>query len=257
MKLYPFLDEDEQVYRVGGRIGKAPLSYDLRHPYLIPKNNYIGLLIAREKHRHALHGGHLRTAVEIRKNFWIIGDLNLSRRVIHDCKVCRRYRGKPLQQQMADLPAFRVMPFSPPFQTTMVDYLGPILVKLNRNTTTKGYGAIFICTVLGAVHLTCVQDLSTSAFLQALDRFVSTRGAPAVMISDNATCFRGADNEIGKLCLRLDHSQIQSNTQRFKIEWKFGPPAGPHHQGLVERMVQEVKKSLKHVVRADKLTFIE
>ena len=217
MKLYPFLDEDEQVYRVGGRIGKASLSYDLRHPYLIPKN-YIGLLI--EKHGHTLHGGHLSTAIEIHKNFWIIGDLNLSRGVIqHDCKVCRHYRGKPVQQQMADLPACRVMPFSRLFQTTMVDYLGPILVKLNQNTTTKGYGAIFICTVLGAVHLTCVQDFSTSAFLQALDRFVSTRGAPAVMISDNATCFRGADNEIGKLCLRLDPSQIQSNTQRFKIEW--------------------------------------
>ncbi|XP_014675877.1 PREDICTED: uncharacterized protein LOC106815867 [Priapulus caudatus] len=257
MKLHPFLDEEDQVYRVGGRVHKAPLSYDIRHPYLLPKKSHISLLIARERHRHALHGGHLRTAVEIRTTYWILGDVNLSRQVVRSCKVCRRFRGRPLDQQMADLPAFRVMPFSPPFHTTVVDYLGPVNVKLNRNTVTKGYCAVFTCAVLRAVHLTCVQDLTTSAFLQALERFVSTRGAPALIVSDNATCFRGADNEVRDLQLRLDRPQLQAETQRFNIEWKFGPPGGPHHQGLVERMVQEVKKSMRHMIQSDKLTFVE
>lgn len=256
MKLHPFLD-NEGVYRVGGRIDKAPLSYDLRHPHLIPKNCHIGLLITRERHLHALHAGHLRTAVEVRKNFWIIGDVNLAKRVVRDCKVCRRHRGKAITQQMANLPSFRLMPFSPPFKSTLVDYLGPVNVKISRNTVMKGYCALFVCAVLGAVHLTCVQDLSTSAFLQALERFISTRGAPTMIVCDNATCFRGADNEIRELKIRLDPTQIQSETLRFQIEWRFGPPAGPHHQGLVERMVQEVKKGMKHLVKADKLTFPE
>ncbi|XP_071959918.1 uncharacterized protein [Antedon mediterranea] len=77
-----------------------------------------------------------------------------------------RHKGKPIEQKMADLPDFRVKPCSPPFSSTLVDYLGP-------------------------------------------------------------------------------------------VNWKFGPPGGPHHQGAVERMVQEVKKGRRHLVKADRLTFVE
>ncbi|XP_041457508.1 uncharacterized protein LOC121409664 [Lytechinus variegatus] len=195
LKLDPFLDEDG-VYRVGGRLDRAPLSYDLRHPYLLPKKCHISYLLVRDSHVHAVHGGYLRTATEVRKKFWIIGDISLARHVVRNCVTCKRYKGKPVQQRMADLPSFRVTPCAPPFKTTLVDYLGPINVKLNRNTTTKGYCALFTCAVTRAVHLTVVQDLSTQSFLQALERFVSIRGAPATMISDipnisdYKSCFR-------------------------------------------------------------------
>ena len=43
----------------------------------------------------------------------------------------------------------------------------------------------------------------------------------------------------------------------YQVEWKFGPPGGPHHQGAVERMVQEVKKAMRHLVKADRLSFVE
>lgn len=257
LKLDPFFDEDSKAYRVGGRLSRAPLSLDNRHPYLLPKNSHISLLFVRDRHAHALHGGYLRTAIEVRKRFWIIGDVNISRRVVRSCIICRRHRGIPVQQKMADLPEFRVSPCSPPFKTTIVDYLGPVSVKLNRNTTTKGYCAVFTCAVTRAVHLTLVQDLSTQAFLQALERFVSIRGAPAMLISDNATCFRGADNTINELNLKLDQPQIREHCLRYKVQWKFGPPAGPHHQGAVERMVQEVKRAMRHLVKADRLSFAE
>ena len=158
---------------------------------------------------------------------------------------------------MSDLPDFRVKPCTPPFQTTLVDYLGPVNVKLNRNTTTKGYCAVFTCAVTRAVHLTCVQDLSTQAFLQALERFVSIRGAPSMLISDNATCFRGADNVINQLNLKLNQDQVRERCRKYNAEWRFGPPGGPHHQGAVERMVQEVKKGMRHLVTSDRLTFAE
>ena len=257
MKLDPFFDTGDQVYRVGGRIDKAPLSYDIRHPYLLPKKSHISLLIVRDRHIHSLHGGSLRTASEVRKNFWIIGDMNISKRVVHDCTTCKRHRSKPMHQKMAELPEFRVRPQSPPFATTLVDYLGPVAVKVSRNTSTKGYCAVFSCSVTRAIHLTCVPDLSTEAFLQALERFISIRGAPNLLISDNATCFRGADNTMNDLNLKLDQAKVKEHSQLYKMDWKFGPPGGPHHQGAVERMVQEVKKAMKHLVKADRLTFAE
>ncbi len=116
--------------------------------------------------------------------------------------------------------------------------------KLNRNTTTKGYCAVFTCAITRTVHLTCVQDASTPAFLQALERFVSIRGAPSMIISDNGTCFRGANNTINELNLKLDCNEICSYCQRYNVEWRFGPPGGLHCQGAVERMVQEVKKGM-------------
>eukprot|EP00057_Strongylocentrotus_purpuratus_P005403 XP_003730892.1 PREDICTED: uncharacterized protein LOC100888831 [Strongylocentrotus purpuratus] len=257
MKLDPFFDDETQVFRVGGRMDRAPVSYDVRHPYLLPKKSHISWLIVQDSHAHSLHGGHLRTATEVRKKYWIVGDTGISRRVVRACVICRRHRGKPVQQKMSDLPDFRVGRCSPPFQTTLVDYLGPVNVKLSRNTTTKGYGAVFTCAVTRAVHLTCVPDLSTDAFLQALERFVSIRGAPSMLISDNATCFRGADNTINKLNLKLDHDRVRERCLRYCAEWRFGPPGGPHHQGAVERIVQEVKKGMRHLVKADRLTFAE
>ncbi|XP_064635216.1 uncharacterized protein LOC135492597 [Lineus longissimus] len=256
-KLNPILDEKQQVYRVGARLDRAPVSYDMRHPYLLPRRNRISLLIAHEKHRYALHGGQLRTVTEIRRSYWIIGDMKLASAIIKDCKICIRNNAQALQTLMADLPLCRLKPFTPAFFTTFVDYLGPINVKLNRNTVSRGYGALFTCAVVRAVHVTCVQDLTTEAFLMELDHFVAIRGAPAHMRSDNATCFRGADNTINDLNLKFDKEKILAASTRFKIDWKFGPGDGPHHQGAVERMVQEVKKGMRHMVHADKLTFVE
>ena len=223
MRLDPFFDEKDKVYRVGGRLRHAPMSYDVRHPYLLPRGNHISLLVVRDAHALALHGGQLRTAAEVRKRYWVIGDTKLSRSVVRRCITCRKYRGRPLEQKMADLPESRVKPCTPPFQTTLVDYLGPVSVKVSRNTSTKGYCAVFTCAVTRAVHLTCVQDLSTQAFLQALDRFISIRGAPTTIISDNGTCFRGAYNTINELNLRLDQTELRAHCNRFKVQWKFGP----------------------------------
>jgi hypothetical protein len=82
---------------------------------------------------------------------------------------------------MADLPLGRLNLFTSAFTTTLLDYLGPINVKVNRNTVEKGYCAVFTCTVERAVSLTCLQNLSTEAFLMALERFVSIRGAPSML----------------------------------------------------------------------------
>ena len=59
-------------------------------------------------------------------------------------------------------------------QDYLGDYLGPVMVK--QSYYAKGYGALFTCAVTRAVDSS---RLSTQAFLQALERFVSIRGAPA------------------------------------------------------------------------------
>ncbi|KAG5863119.1 hypothetical protein JTB14_014939 [Gonioctena quinquepunctata] len=51
----------------------------------------------------------------------------------------------------------------------------------------KCYMAVFECMATKAMHLELVSALSTEAFLLTLKRFISRRGIPAVIHSDNAT----------------------------------------------------------------------
>lgn len=71
-----------------------------------------------------------------------------------------------------------------------MDYGGPFTIKESRcrnARTSKVYLALFICMSVKAVHLEIVSDLSTDAFLSALDRLVARRGIPAHLYSDCGT----------------------------------------------------------------------
>ena len=102
-------------------------------------------------------------------------------------------------QLMSDLPPLRLAPYTPPFHHTSCDYFGPYIVKIVRNKTTKHYGVLFTCLNTRAVHLEVAVDCSTLEFLQVLRRFLSIRGQPAMMMSDNGTQFVGAERELREM----------------------------------------------------------
>lgn len=74
-----------------------------------------------------------------------------------------------------------------------MDYGGPFLAKV------KIYLALFICMSVKAVYLEIVSDLSTDAFLTALDRFVARRGIPFHIYSDCETNYVGATRQLKAL----------------------------------------------------------
>ncbi|CAB3990481.1 Transposon TX1 uncharacterized 149 kDa, partial [Paramuricea clavata] len=45
--LSPFTD-DKGILRVGGRVDKAIVTYDSKHPVLLPKNHHISYLITKD-----------------------------------------------------------------------------------------------------------------------------------------------------------------------------------------------------------------
>jgi hypothetical protein len=102
---------------------------------------------------------------------------------------------------MGNLPNHRVQP-ARPFATTGVDYAGPFYVREIRGRgkkLSKAYIALFICFVTKAIHIELVMDLTTQEFLGALRRFISRRGHPHNLYSDNGTNFVGANNELNEL----------------------------------------------------------
>ena len=195
--LTPFRDGND-VLRVGGRVSNADLSYDTKHPALLPSSHWISLLIVRHAHQFG-HNGVAATTAKTRRKYWIVKASDLAKSVKFKCVFCKR-RAQNLETQfMANLPEIRLAPFTPPFHHTACDYFGPIVVKVGRNKTAKHYGVLFICLNTRAVHLELATDCSTMEFLQVLRRFFAIRGTPAVMISDNGTQFVGAEKELKEM----------------------------------------------------------
>lgn len=163
---------------------------------------------------------------------------------------------------MGELPKQRVTP-SPPFSVTGVDYAGPMLVKQGsyRPKVVKSYIAVFVCMSTKAVHLELVSDLTTDAFIAALQRFVSRRGIVLEMHSDNATNFHGAQHELHHLyeLFQKEHEvdRIVRYCQTKEIEWQFIPPDAPEFGGLWEAAVKSTKNHLKRVIGNVTLTFEE
>lgn len=112
-----------------------------------------------------------------------------------------------------------------------------------------------------AVHIELVTDLTSQAFLAALKCFISRRGLPSLIWSDNGTNFVGAAREIKELHQFLEQQFVQDDIQCYlsekKITWKFIPQHAPHFGGLWEAAVKSVKTHLRRILGDVKLTYEE
>ncbi|XP_075990280.1 uncharacterized protein LOC142985925 [Anticarsia gemmatalis] len=218
--------------------------------------------IEDEAHLLTFHGGPRLTLATIRRQYCIPGGIKTTKAQLRNCFTCRKHDARKQFQLMGDLPAARTNP-APPFYHTGVDYTGFVEVKANKGRgvrTTKGYVAVFVCMVTKAVHLELVSDLTSAAFLAALNRMVARRGTPRHMYSDQGTNFIGANR-----ILQEEYEEIQqvfgdkllSEVAEMRIEWHFNAPFWPSAGGLWERAVRSLKLHLKRVVGEQHLTFEE
>lgn len=83
--------------------------------------------------------------------------------------ICRRLEGKPCQGNVSPpLPQFRVQR-SHPFQTTGVDFAGPLYVRSsNPGERSKVWLCLYTCCSTRAVHLDVVPDMTASSFLRSV-----------------------------------------------------------------------------------------
>lgn len=162
---------------------------------------------------------------------------------------------------MGELPTPRVTP-SRPFSSCGVDYAGPVLVREGRRRgarNTKAYVSVFVCLATKAVHLELVSDLTTEAFPAAFKKFISRRGRPMTVYTDNGT--KGASRQVNEL---YELNRAAENKRKVKefccgsgISWRFIPPGAPHCCGLWEAAVKSAKHHLHCVVGESHLTFEE
>ena len=94
---FSLFQDDKGIWRCGGRIQNADLSYSAKHPILITQFHYLATLhvLVWRAHERVFHGGLKVTLTELRSQFWIICGRSLVKRLIRKCVICRRYEGKP------------------------------------------------------------------------------------------------------------------------------------------------------------------
>ena len=245
-KLDPILTHG--LIRVGGRLQRAPISTDARHPVILPKKHHVVKLLIQYYHHVAGHSGLEYTLSLTRQRYWIINGRSAVRNILNECFSCRKRQTPTAQQKMASLPEDRIMPSKPPFAYTGVDSFGPFEVRRGR-TRVKRYGVIFTCLTLRAVHIEAASSLDTESFISALRRFITRRGQPEEMRSDNGGNFARGERELREAINEWNQSQIHDFLLQRNIKWTFNPPAGSHHGGVWERCIRTVRKVMKALMK--------
>ena len=178
------------------------------------------------------------------QKFWICQGRRTVKRVLRDCVICKWYQARPvLPPPSPDLPDFRINISSYSFQFVGLDFAGPLLIKSGKDNALKAYILLFTCASSRAIHLELTPDMSIPSFIRAVKRFVSRRGMPDRVISDNFKTFNSVE--------------VKNYFVKHGVKQSFILPASPWWGGFYERLVRSVKLTLRKTLGKSFLTFEE
>ena len=245
--LAPFLD-DNGLIRVGGRLDKAPLSYDVRHPVLLPEHP-ASLRLLTHLHEQCAHQGRHITSGHVRLSGY--QPLNMKKsisRLIKQCVPCRKQRGTTTTQKMADLPEER-LERSPPFQQVGIDCFGPFYTSEGKTTRARAsnkkmFVLLLTCLTSRAVHLEPLAGMDTPSFLLAMRRFFAIRGGCTLIRSDRGSNF------VGALSQSSEFERVKSELSSRGCRWSFNPVGASHFGGIYERKIASVRRILEATLAA-------
>ena len=246
------------VWVVGSRSKKwIAITEDHNEPILLPYEHPFTRLYAQFIHIIA-HCGVATTISKIRLKYWIVNLKRMVKSIVHHCLICQRHRKETVEQIMGDLPINRCKP-APPWYSISIDLFGPYDIRgsVNKRARRKVYGVIFNCLVTRAVHTDVCSDYSTDAFMMVLRRFVSIRGYPAFIYSDNDSQLKGASRELKEIRKGLDWERWAAFGSEQGTDWNFSAPDSPWRNGCAESLIKSTKKALVHAVGKHILTFDE
>ncbi|XP_055622928.1 uncharacterized protein LOC129766422 [Toxorhynchites rutilus septentrionalis] len=224
-ELVPIIDENG-LLRQYGRIGAArDISYDMRHPVILPKDHWVTRLIVEKYHRKYRHANPETVVNEIRQvysssEYSAYGSITTS--------ASSRARS-PVQLRGSGL-------------------LWASASESRKSQRQKVDRVVYV-PYSTSVHLEVAYSLSTSSCVSCVRRFVGRRGSPVEFISDNGTNFQGAERLLGEQIKQ----ELPATFTNSSTRWTFIPPGAPHMGGAWERLVQSVKRAMMDAYAEGKL----
>ncbi|KAK7939924.1 hypothetical protein WMY93_003250 [Mugilogobius chulae] len=253
LTLAPEYDSETQLIRVGGRLRRCDsLSSETLHPIVLDSHHPITKLIIADYDSKLAHPGPERVFAELRRRYWILRGREAVRKHQHHCSECQKWRGQPIIPKMADLPPSSLRLHQPAFYSTGMDCFGPFLIKIGRRNE-KRWGIIFKCLTTHAVYLDLLASMDTDSFLMSLRRFISRRGKPHELLSDQGTNFKGGSSELHEAFNSLA-PELQSQLASQQIHFRFNPPSAPHFGGSWEREIRSIKSALHAMLGSQTVT---
>ncbi|EGT57798.1 hypothetical protein CAEBREN_32863 [Caenorhabditis brenneri] len=259
-RLFPILHEDGS-WRYKTRFSDSTdsrLKEDMRFPIIIISNHPLAKLLVYESHEKLQHQGIQDVISDIHQRYWIEHLGRIVRAVRAHCFLCQRKHGKTFKYNFNRiLPASRTT-FVGPFQFVGLDYIGPLQYKRS-----DGQGKLWIllvsCIFTRAVHLEVVPDNTTVSFINGLRRFISRRGAPQFILSDNAPLFKLAYSIINEDLKTIvnENEELTSYLAQKQIKIKLITPLSPWQGGAYERLVGLVKNVIQKVLSKEIRSFLE
>ena len=135
--------DDSQVWRCGGRLQNANISFSSKHPILLNKQHPLTTLIVQSAHQRVQHNGVKETLSEVRAKYWIIRGRSLVKAVIHKCVVCRRFEGRPFSPPPAP-PLLSESPRHHRSPIRLLILLGPCMLEERKERKVTRCG--FVCS---------------------------------------------------------------------------------------------------------------
>lgn len=232
------INDSNGVLRVKSRILNRKDDENFRLPILLPSDHPVVLKLIKTEHDKMEHAGTQFLMCRLRERYWVLRSRKTIR-VVKNCVHCRKFDAPAIETPQSVLPEDRVRD-AKIFEIVEIDLTGPLFLKGKH----KVWIVLFTCAIFRAVHLELTISLSAERFLQALRRFISRRGRPSVIYSNNGTNFVGADN----LFRKIDWLVITNAATVQRIEWKFIPPSSPWWGGWWERLIGVLKRILRKVL---------
>ena len=238
-RLDPFLDQ-KGILRVGGRLKKAALAFEVKHPIIVPKKSLVTELLIRHYHSRDQHhhGRGMTHNALCQAGYWIINGRSSISYHLQRCVACRKLRGSAEVQKMANLPEARLTP-APPFTYTGMDVFSPWYIKEGRKEL-KRWGIIFTCLSSQAIHLETLNTMETDSFINALRRFVNRGGKVREVRElrcDRGTNFVGGKNELNAALKEVNTDAVKN----FLLTQDMG--------GIWERLIRTVHAVLSSLLQ--------
>ena len=244
------LKVEDGILKCHGRLEHAEIE---SKPILLPRDHLFTTLVIKDAHRKVLHLGVSTTLAEVRQKYWVPKGRQVVKKILKNCQRCKILSAKPLPSAATSaLPECRVKS-GHAFETIGVDFAGPFYCSNGRKTI-KAYITLFTCATSRAVHIEAATDMSVNTFKQSLRSFITRRGMPSRIISDNAQTFKSA----AKWLKKLKNSEEVNNFLESKgINWQFNVARAPWWGGFFERLIGLVKSCLMKILGRAKISFKE
>ena len=188
------------------------------------------------------------TMAYVRTDWWIPKLTSKVKKVINQCNISKVFSTRPYgSTTITEMPSFRTKD-GQPFKTGWVDLAGPLEYKITKKERGNYYVLFFSCSASRVVH----QKVAVEEFQRKLNSFIARRKSPRHIIADNASAFKATASWMKKI---RNSERLQDNLVREDITRQFNLSRSPWWEGMYERLIKNVKMTLRKTLGRAALSF--